>query len=531
MHGALKMAMLGGEMIIGWARVRGTEPEVRGHDPANGTALEPAYGGATAEHVEQACALADAAFDAYRETPLEQRARFLERIAERLLESGDALVERAMQESGLPRARLEGERARTAGQLRLFAAVVRDGSWLDARIDPALPDRKPLPRPDLRLRNVALGPVAVFGASNFPLAFSVAGGDTASALAAGCPVVVKAHPAHPGTSEIAGRAIQAAAQDCNLPEGVFSMLYGAGNEVGAALVAHPFIKAVGFTGSRAGGLALMRIARQRPEPIPVFAEMSSVNPVLVFPAALAARGAAIAKGFVASLTMGAGQFCTNPGLVLGVEGAALGAFEAEVAKLLPSSGAATMLTAGICEAYARGVSRLASHRHVRSVARGQAVESGHGGQAAFFSTGAAELLADPVLQEEVFGASSLLVRCGDLRAMRNVLQRMEGQLTVTLQMDPEDEPSARELVPLLERKAGRILVNGFPTGVEVAHAMVHGGPFPATSDSRTTSVGSLAIRRFLRPVCYQDFPQSLLPDAVRDGNPQQVPRLIDGKRT
>ncbi|HWH42108.1 MAG TPA: aldehyde dehydrogenase (NADP(+)) [Usitatibacter sp.] len=530
MPGAMKMAMLDGELIIGSARVRGTGTEVRGYDPARGEALEPRYGGATAEDIERACALADAAFDAYRETSPEQRARFLERIAERLLESGDALVERAMQESGLPRARLEGERARTVGQLRLFAAVVREGSWLDARIDPALPDRKPLPRPDLRLRNIPLGPVAVFGASNFPLAFSVAGGDTASALAAGCPVVVKAHPAHPGTSEIAGRAIQAAAQDCGLPEGVFSMLYGAGNEVGAALVAHPFIKAVGFTGSRAGGLALLRIAQQRPEPIPVFAEMSSVNPVLVFPAALAARGAAIAKGFVASLTMGAGQFCTNPGLVLGVEGAPLDGFEAEVGKLLPSASAATMLTAGICDAYARGVSRLSSHPRVRSVARGQPVESGHGGQAAFFSTAAADFLADPVLQEEVFGASSLLVRCRDVRAMRDVLQGVEGQLTITLQIDPEDEPLARELLPLLERKAGRILVNGFPTGVEVAHAMVHGGPFPATSDSRTTSVGSLAIRRFLRPVCYQDFPKSLLPAVVRNENPQQVPRLVDGRR-
>jgi NADP-dependent aldehyde dehydrogenase len=401
------------------------------------------------------------------------------------------------------------------GQLRLFAEVVREGSWLDLRIDTALPERKPLPPPDLRLRNVALGPVAVFGASNFPLAFSVAGGDTASALAAGCPVVVKAHPAHPGTSEIAGRAIQAAVQDCDLPEGVFSMLYGAGNAMGAALVCDPRIKAVGFTGSRAGGLALVRIAQQRPEPIPVYAEMSSVNPVLVFPAAIAARGTAIAKGFVASLTMGAGQFCTNPGIVLGAEGHALDMFEAEVARLLSASPASTMLTAGICKAYAQGVSRLAAHPRVQGVARGLAVEGGHGGQAAFFSTRAADFIADRALHEEVFGASSLLVRCTGVKAMREVLESMEGQLTITLQMDAEDEPMARELLPLVERKAGRLLVNGFPTGVEVAHAMVHGGPFPATSDSRSTSVGSLAIRRFLRPVCYQDFPPTLLPEALR----------------
>jgi 2,5-dioxopentanoate dehydrogenase len=524
------MTALSGEMIIGAARVRGTEAEVRGCDPSNGGTLEPGYGGATAAQVERACALADAAFDAYRETSLEARAHFLERIAERLLESGDALVERAMRESGLPRARLEGERARTVGQLRLFAQVVRDGGWLDVRIDPALPDRKPLPRPELRLRQVALGPVAVFGASNFPLAFSVAGGDTASALAAGCPVVVKAHPAHPGTSEIAGLAISQAVRDCGLPEGVFSLLYGAGNAVGAALVSDARIKAVGFTGSRAGGLALLRIAQRRAEPIPVFAEMSSVNPVLVFPAALAARGAAIAKGFVASLTMGAGQFCTNPGLLLAAEGPALDALEAEIARILATSAAATMLTPGICEAYGRGVARLASHPRVRTVARGAPVESGHGGQAAFFSTHAADLVADPMLREEVFGASSVLVRCRDAGAMREVLQAMEGQLTVTLHIDREDEPLARELLPAIERKAGRILVNGFPTGVEVSHAMVHGGPFPATSDGRSTSVGSLAIRRFLRPVCYQDFPPALLPEAVRDEGSRNLPRLVDGKR-
>ena len=523
--------MLTGEMIIGAARERGPEPEVRGYDPANGRELEPAYGGASAAQIERACELADAAFDAYRETSLETRAQFLERIAERLLESADALVGRAMQESGLPRTRLEGERARTVGQLRLFAAVVRDGSWLDARIDRALPDRKPLPRSDLRLRHVPLGPVAVFGASNFPLAFSVAGGDTASALAAGCPVIVKAHPAHPGTSEIAGRAIQAAVQDCGFPEGVFSMLQGAGNALGAALVADPRIKAVGFTGSRAGGLALVRIAQQREEPIPVFAEMSSVNPVLVLPHALAARGNAIAKGFVASLTMGAGQFCTNPGIVLAIEGTETDALETQIAQLLPACAAAAMLTPAICDTYAKGVARIASHPRVKTVARGTPVASGHGGQAAFFSTRASDFIADPALQEEVFGASSVLVRCANVDAMRDVLAKMEGQLTVTLHMDPEDEPAARALLPLLERKAGRILVNGWPTGVEVSHAMVHGGPFPATSDSRTTSVGSLAIRRFLRPVCYQDFPGSLLPAALRDDSGEAIPRLVDGKRT
>ena len=510
------MPGLMGNNLIGGSAVTGTGEAVRGIDPATGLALEPAYGGATVAEVERACALAEAAVDPYRALPYETRAKFLEAIADRIVAIGDELIVRAMQESGLPRGRLEGERGRTVGQLELFAAVVRDGSFLDLRVDPALPERKPQPRPDLRLRNVPVGPVAVFGASNFPLAFSVAGGDTASALAAGCPVVVKAHPAHPGTSELVGRAIQAAVKDFGLPEGVFSMLFGAGNWLGGALVSEPRIQAVGFTGSRAGGLALMKLAQQREQPIPVYAEMSSVNPVLVLPAALAARGEAIAKAFVASLTLGAGQFCTNPGLVLVPEAGHEG-FGAKVAEALSASPAATMLTPGICGAYKSGVDRLAANPRVRLLRRGQAASGpGHAGQAAVFATDAASFVADESLREEVFGASSVLIRCKDAQAMREVVSRLEGQLTVTLQMDAGDMPFARQLLPLLERKAGRVLVNGFPTGVEVAHAMVHGGPFPATSDGRTTSVGSKAIERFLRPVCYQDFPAELLPDDLRE---------------
>ena len=521
--------ILNGEMFIGGARVRGGETAFHGVNPATGAEIDPPYSGAGATDVERACALAWAAFDAYRETSLDQRAGFLETIASRILDLGDALIERAMLETGLPRARLEGERGRTVGQLRLFAAVVREGSWLEARIDPAQPDRKPMPRSDLRLRHIALGPVAVFGASNFPLAFSVAGGDTASALAAGCPVVVKAHPAHPGTSELVGRAMQAAVADCGLHEGVFSLLYGVGNWLGGALVADPRIKAVGFTGSRAGGLALMRIAAERPEPIPVYAEMSSINPVLVLPAALAARGVQIAKNFVASLTMGAGQFCTNPGLVLAQESRDLENFVSAAAEAVGASPTATMLTPGICKAYQNGVDRLASHSHVRTIARGQIGTGASLGQPALFTTDARSFLADEALQEEVFGASSLLIRCPDVDTMRELLEHMEGQLTVTLQMDDADTEYARALMPILERKAGRVLVNGWPTGVEVTHAMVHGGPFPATSDGRTTSVGTLAIRRFLRPVCYQDLPAALLPEALRDGNPLQIPWRVDGK--
>ena len=523
-------AALTGQNLIGATAASGREAALRGINATTGKELEPAYGGASAAELERACRLAAAAYDTFRETSPEKRAVFLETIAQRILDIGDPLLERAGLESGLPRGRLEGERGRTVGQLRLFAQVVREGSWLEARIDPALPDRKPMARADLRVRHIPLGPVAVFGASNFPLAFSVAGGDTASALAAGCPVVVKAHPAHPGTSELVGRAIQAAVKECGMPEGVFSLLYGAGNWLGGALVADPRIKAVGFTGSRGGGMALMRIANERPEPIPVYAEMSSINPVLVLPAALAARGAQIAKAFVASLTMGAGQFCTNPGIVMGLESPALDQFAAQAAENLGTCPAATMLTPGIAQAYRKGVDRIASRPNVKAIARGQPGGDTFG-QPAFFSTDSRSFIADHALREEVFGSSSVLVRCPDLDTMRTILEQMEGQLTVTLQMDPADHDYARALLPTLERKAGRVLVNGFPTGVEVAHAMVHGGPFPATSDGRTTSVGSLAILRFLRPVCYQDFPPALLPDALRDGNPLRIPIRIDGKLT
>jgi len=445
------------------------------------------------------------------------------------MELGDALIERASAESGLPRGRIEGERARTVGQLRLFVEVVRDGGWLDVRIDPPMPDRKPLPRADLRQRHIAVGPVAVFGASNFPLAFSVAGGDTASALAAGCPVVVKAHSAHPGTSELVGRAVQSAVVECGLPEGVFSMLFGSGNRVGTALVAHPHIKAVGFTGSRRGGTALMKVAAERREPIPVYAEMSSINPVFLMPGALAARAEEIGRGFVASQTMGAGQFCTNPGLVLALDGPDLERFLQVAAETLGGSPALTMLTPGIHGAYLEGVERLAGNPKVREVARGRTCNGPHQCQAALFVTDAAGFLSDPALEEEIFGSSALVIRSPDLEALRDVAEHLEGQLTATVQMDDADLGAVRTLLATLERRAGRILVNGWPTGVEVGHAMVHGGPYPATSDSRSTSVGSLAIRRFLRPVCYQDLPRALLPEALRDDNPRGIPRLLDGK--
>ncbi|OHZ00059.1 aldehyde dehydrogenase (NADP(+)) [Salinicola sp. MIT1003] len=521
---------LTGELLIGQQTVKGARDPIVAINPATGERMPTEFFGGTAEDVARACDLAWSAFDTYRETSLEERARFLETIADEIEAIGDDLIERAVAESGLPQGRIQGERGRTCGQLRLFADTVRAGEWLDVRIDPALPDRQPMPRVDLRQRHIALGPVAVFGASNFPLAFSVAGGDTASALAAGCPVIVKGHPAHPGTCELVGRAVQAAVKKCGLPEGVFSMLHDSSFEVGQALVADPRIKAAGFTGSRKGGLALLEIAQRRPEPIPFYAEMSSINPVFLLPAALKARAKALGEAFVGSLNMGAGQFCTNPGLVIAVEGPDLDAFIESASETLKSSTAQTMLTPGIHEAYGQGVRALAANSKVREVARGLEGEGANQCQGGLFVAAGEDVIADTSLQAEVFGASSLIVACRDAAEVKRVAEVLEGQLTATLQMDDADHEAARVLLPTLERKAGRIMANGWPTGVEVCHAMVHGGPFPATSDSRTTSVGTAAIFRFLRPVCYQDLPDALLPEAVRESNPLKLRRLVDGER-
>lgn len=481
--------------------------------------------------VAAACAAAADAFDLYRATSREARAAFLERIASEILALGDDLIQAAMKESALPRQRLEGERSRTVGQLRLFADVVKAGTWQQLRIDPALPDRQPLARPDLRLRMIPIGPVAVFGASNFPLAFSTAGGDTASALAAGCPVVVKGHPAHPQTSALVAAAIARAVADCGLPAGVFGHVAGPSHALGAALVQNPKIAAVGFTGSRAGGLALVQLAQARAVPIPVYAEMSSINPVLLLPEALKVRGSDLGRAFVGSLTMGAGQFCTNPGLVLAIDGAGLDAFLVAAAASIETAPAQTMLTAGICDAYHVGVSALSALNGVEALASGDDGQAGQGG-AALFRTSAAAFLAEPAMAREVFGASSLVVVCRSEGELTEVLHSLEGQLTVTLQLDPADEALAARLLPQLELKAGRILANGWPTGVEVCHSMVHGGPFPATSDARTTSVGSLAIDRFLRPVSYQNLSATLLPPELRDdARGDGVPRLIDGLLT
>ncbi|WP_025733274.1 aldehyde dehydrogenase (NADP(+)) [Carnimonas nigrificans] len=521
---------LTGEMLIGQQTVKGSCDPIHAINPATDEQLEPAYPGGTQVEVEHACKLAWSAFDTYRETSLEDRAKFLETVADEIEAIGEDLIERAVAESGLSQSRIQGERGRTCGQLRLFAKTVRTGEWLDVRIDPGMPDRQPMPRVDLRQRHIALGPVAVFGASNFPLAFSVAGGDTASALAAGCPVIVKAHSAHPGTSEMVGRAIQSAINKCGLPEGVFSLIYGAGYEVGTALVTDPHIKAAGFTGSRSGGLALWKAAQSRSEPIPFYAEMSSINPVFPLPEALKVRGREMGKAFVGSLNMSAGQFCTNPGLVIAIKGPDLDAFIAAAGEAVKESAAQTMLTPGIADAYASGVKGLSSSGKVKEVARGQAGEGPNQCQTGLFVASAQDFLGSEVLQQEVFGSTSLVVECTDAAELEKVAEHLEGQLTATLQMDGADLDNAKALLPILERKAGRVMVNGWPTGVEVCDAMVHGGPFPATSDSRTTSVGTAAIFRFLRPVCYQDFPDALLPEAIKQGNSLKLKRLVDGKR-
>ncbi|RYY47941.1 MAG: aldehyde dehydrogenase (NADP(+)) [Sphingomonadales bacterium] len=519
---------LTGELFVASKRVKRDGPGFKAVAAATGAEIEPGFSVATSDDVEAACAAAAEAFPVYSALPREKRAEFLEAIAEEIEALGDALIERAMQESGLPQARLMGERGRTAGQMRLFAKELRLGEYLRARIDHAIPDRQPAPKPDLRLRMIPVGPVTVFGASNFPLAFSVGGGDTASALAAGCPVVVKGHSAHPGTAELVASAITRAAEKTGMPAGVFSLINGPGNSVGNALVTDSRIKAVGFTGSRGGGIALMKAAAARPVPIPVYAEMSSVNPVFLLPGALEARAEALGAAFVASLTMGAGQFCTNPGLVLGIEGPALDRFVTAASDAMSGAPAQVMLTPGIHKAYESGVARWASAPALRQVAEGQEPGGPTCGRAALFTMTAKDFIADPGHAEEVFGAASLLVRCADIAEMIAVTERLEGQLTATLHLDDSDTDAARQLLPRLESLAGRILANGWPTGVEVTDAQVHGGPFPSTSDGRSTSVGTMAIDRFLRPVAYQDLPTALLPAELQDGD-AGIPRRIDGK--
>lgn len=520
---------LKGTSLIGFSSASGNGGVFHAVNPATGEQLEPGCVSATSADVDAATQLASEAFREYSLVSGKQKAVFLRRIAENTEVSNSEIVELANLETALPLPRLQSELVRTCNQLRLFADLVGEGSWVDARIDHADLQRKPVPKPDVRSMLRPLGPVAVFGSSNFPLAFSVAGGDTASALAAGCPVIVKAHPAHPGTSELVGGALQRAVRQSGLPEGMFSLLFDAGYDAGAALVRHPLVKAVAFTGSRKGGLALVNIAAARPEPIPVYAEMGSVNPVFVLPEALASRHAAIAAGLHTSVTIGAGQFCTNPGLLFIRSGEAARLFLQQLEKHMRDTPPGIMLTNGIATSYRAGVKAFGATHGVHTHVHGNSPDGSSRCGAAMFSTDGATFLANPGLMEEVFGPSTLVVHYDRDTQLQKIVEALEGQLTATVHGTVEDLETHRDLLNMLERKVGRIVLHGFPTGVEVCHAMVHGGPYPATSDGRSTSVGTRAIQRFTRPVCYQDFDDFMLPDELKNDNPLAVWRLVDGR--
>ncbi len=517
-----------GHNFIAGTRSAAGDKVLKSLNASTGEALTFDFFQATEQEVNQAVEAAHTAFKTYRHTSPEQRALFLESIADELDALGEDFLNTISQETALPIARLQGERGRTSGQMRLFAKVLRRGDFLGARIDTALPERQPLPRPDLRQIKIGVGPVAVFGASNFPLAFSTAGGDTASALAAGCSVVVKAHSGHMATADYVAQAIERAVEKTGMPKGVFNMIYG--NAVGALLVKHPLIQAVGFTGSLKGGRALCDMAAARPQPIPVFAEMSSINPMLMLPEALKNRGDQIAQELADSVVLGCGQFCTNPGLILGIKSPEYTRLIEQLSEIMANKPAQTMLNAGTLNSYVSGLSHLSEHSGIQHLA-GQE-QQGEQALPQLFKAEVELLLAgDQLLQEEIFGPTTIVIEVEDKAQLLQALSSMNGQLTASLIADESDLVEFADVVPVLEEKAGRLLLNGYPTGVEVCDAMVHGGPYPATSDARGTSVGTLAIDRYLRPVCYQNYPQSLLPEALRDENPLNLLRLVNGEMT
>jgi alpha-ketoglutaric semialdehyde dehydrogenase len=526
------MPNLTGRSLIGAEAAEALGPAFHAVNPATGMQLKSPFYSATVDDIDRAANLAADASDELARFSGHDRAILLRRIAENLLAEGTEIVERVNLESGLPVPRLQSELKRTTSQLNLFADLLDEGSWVNARIDDADRERKPVPRPDIRSMLRPLGPVAVFGASNFPLAFSVAGGDTASALAAGNPVVVKAHPAHPGTSELVGKLIQKAVKDSSFPGGIFSMLFDAGTEVGIALVQHPAIKAVAFTGSAVAGQTLMRLAARRPEPIPCYAEMGSTNPLFILSEAIRERGAQIAQALQASFTLGSGQFCTKPGIVF-IPASHSAEFERTLKESMGTVENFLMLTRRIAENYEQAIEQ----RLARSQAELVAGNSGAGNQtcvvskAAVFRVTLEDFLRRPELGEEVFGPTTLLVYYGKETDLLSAAQQLRGHLTATIHGTDEDLGRAKDLIRVLETKVGRIIFNGFPTGVEVSHAMVHGGPFPATSDGRSTSVGTQAILRFVRPVCFQDFPDAALPPELKNDNPLGLMRLVNGTFT
>jgi len=524
---------LHGKNFVGHSLSAEGEGTFQAVNPATSAKLDPLFHNATAVEVDRALELADRAFRLRRRRDPKQDAELLQRTASEIEATADELVDRGSAETGLSTARLKTECARTTGQLRLFAELVREGSWVDARIDHAQSDRKPAPRPDLRRMLLPIGPVAVFPASNFPLAFSVAGGDTASALAAGCPVIVKARPSHAGTSELVAQAVRKAMMATGMPDGWFSMLHGAGRETGTYLVKHAAIRAVGFTGSLQGGRALFAAAAARPDPIPVYAEMGSINPVFLLPGALSERGPQIVQGLHQSITLGVGQFCTNPGLVIVMDDPRGQALLSTLAELIHVTPAGTMLMEAILDGYEKGVQRLSAAPGVERIGRSaqDADRSKTQCGAALFSTDAATFLRDHRLREEVFGPSTLVVRCHNREDMSAIARGLDGQLTATVHATQQELDDNEDLLAILEAKAGRLVMNGFPTGVEVCAAMNHGGPYPATTDVHFTSVGTAAILRFARPVCYQDFPQAQLPPELRDENELGIMRMVDNRLT
>jgi NADP-dependent aldehyde dehydrogenase len=502
-----------------------------GMNPATGTPLEPPFYAASAHDLERAASLAQAAFPVYGKLSGKAKGAFLRHIADSIEAAAPAIIKRANLETALPEGRLQGEMGRTCNQLRFFAQMIEEGSWVDARIDNADPERKPVPKPSIRSMHKPLGPVAVFGASNFPLAFSVAGGDTASALAAGNPVIVKAHPAHPGTSALVGHAVRESVKACGLPEGVFSMLFDAGIDLGIQLVKHPAIKAVGFTGSLAGGKALMKLCAERPEPIPCYCEMGSINPIFVLPGALNKRGGSFATGLQASFTLGGGQMCTKPGLVLVPQEDGTPAFLQELGEKVSSTPTQTLLTKAIADRFTAAVKGRMADATI--TAEGVKAENTAAAvvNASLFVADYNDLVTHEELVEEVFGPTTVVVGYQDRKQLLAVAEQMEGHLTATIHGDESQLAEYSDLVEILTRKVGRLILNAYPTGVEVCHAMVHGGPFPASSDGRSTSVGTQAIYRFTRLFCYQSFPDAALPDELKTSNPLGILRMVDGQRT
>lgn len=520
-----------GGSLIGFGSSGPGGKEFKAFDPARETFIEPSFPSATIEDVERAVQLAAAAASVWARLSGAERNKFLRAVADKIEAKTADLVARATQETGLPEARLGGEVARTCGQLRLYGAAAENGDWLDARIETAQPDRKPLPKPDHRSMLRPLGPVVVFGSSNFPFAYSVAGGDTASAFAAGCPVIVKAHPAHPGTSELVGRLILHAVRDCGLPEGTFSLLFDAGFEVGQALVQHPLVKAVGFTGSLKGGRALADLAAARPEPIPVYAEMGSINPLFILPGALAERVAAIVDGLHASSTLSVGQFCTNPGLIVLQRSVAAEQFVQALTAKLAATPEGPMLTPGIRKNFVTNAGKRAQQPGVKVIAQAKSAAA-CGAAPLWFETDARTFMSNHELSEEIFGPSSLVVWCKDRTEMLQVARRLEGSLTASLHAGAGEAKEQSDLVDVLAAKAGRLIFNGYPTGLEVSHAIVHGGPYPATSDGgRSTSVGTRGLARWARLICYQNFADELLPPELQSANPLKLRRLMNGEWT